>query len=113
MTPRIKPSIRYRSSAVKACSVGFGVAGSCVGTGCDGAGGVAVEGGSTLGVGVGTPLGGADGTVGFTDGGADGAPGAAPHAATAKTATSEAARTNLDIVVLRGLGGRSVAAVGN
>ena len=55
----------------------------------------ATVGGTTLG---GATLGGAEGAVGLAEGTGEGAMGAAPHAARRIVATSEAARTGLDIV---------------
>src|SRR6187397_2935980 len=76
--PRVMPSNRYRSAAVKSAS-DPGLAGT----------------GNTLGSGVASGC----GARGLTSGGCDGSMEAAPHAATATAATNAAARINLDICV--------------
>src|SRR5688572_12810109 len=97
VAPRTTPSRRYRSAGVKS---GGASAGGGVGVASGGAGGGATLGGATLGGAAlgGATLGGADGATGLGDGIGEGTIGAALHAARKTVATSEAARTNLDIV---------------
>src|SRR5688572_24489293 len=96
VAPRTTPSRRYRSAAVKtggtSAAGGLGVA--------SGAGVGATLGGATLGGAAlgGATLGGAEGPTVLGDGTGEGTIGATLHAARRTVATSEAARTNLDIV---------------